>query len=320
MAIIPKKTAFRLSFRNKIKNKKILKHDFRQTNVGSRHRALVSVKFLQKQKSFERKILTATQPSIATLRLQKIIALKSNSRNQQIQNSSLILFNKKIAWTPMYNVTAPQWCEPGFALPGPFFFASSYLKLNLLRAKTSSKDKNQLFVFEQFQTPANAIKVFEKHKQVRLEKQIFKKEVNPKAMDYFGLQAFGFQKQKLQENQFDPIRISHAYTSNLLFGQYGICFEQHGTLNANYIETIVFDIAKARKKGRVWLRLCCDTPVTARPIEARMGKGKGSISYWETKVRPGQIFFEFAGISYERITEILQNLRKKSSMSLRLVR
>lgn len=107
--------------------------------------------------------------------------------------------------------------------------------------------------------------------------------------------------------------------SNVLFGVYGICFERHGTLTAAYIETVGMEGAKLRKKGRAWLRLCCNTPVTARPIETRMGKGKGTISYWEVKVRPGQVFLELAGISKTRLGQLMENLRKKCSMRFRLI-
>ena len=107
--------------------------------------------------------------------------------------------------------------------------------------------------------------------------------------------------------------------SNVLFGTYGVCFERHGTFNAAYIETVAMEGAKLRKKGRAWLRLCCNTPVTARPIETRMGKGKGTISYWETKVRPGQVFLELAGISKARLARFMESLRKKCSMRLRLI-
>lgn len=110
-----------------------------------------------------------------------------------------------------------------------------------------------------------------------------------------------------------------ACHSNVLFGTYGVCFEHHGTLTAAYIETVAMEGARLRKKGRAWLRLCCNTPVTARPIETRMGKGKGTISYWETKVRPGQVFLELAGISKARLARFMESLRKKCSMRLRLI-
>jgi large subunit ribosomal protein L16 len=109
-------------------------------------------------------------------------------------------------------------------------------------------------------------------------------------------------------------------TNRLLFGPYGICFAQYGTINAKFVDTANLDIAKIlRKKGRIWTRVCCDTPVTERPVESRMGKGKGSISYWVAKVQPGQLFFEFSGISLEQLKEIYKKLSQKSGINLKII-
>lgn len=114
--------------------------------------------------------------------------------------------------------------------------------------------------------------------------------------------------------------LNHGYTGKLLFGSCGIIFKSHGKLTAKYIETIRLDIAKMlKKKAKVWLRICCDTPVTARPVETRMGKGKGAIAYWEAKVRPGQVFFEFSGLSSKNATQVLKKLQNKSALTLELI-
>nr|YP_009424223.1 ribosomal protein L16 [Ulva flexuosa]AQS79888.1 ribosomal protein L16 [Ulva flexuosa] len=125
------------------------------------------------------------------------------------------------------------------------------------------------------------------------------------------------------------ININHVYfkktgcsvsSKKLLFGLYGICVVQYATISAAYIETIKLDIAKIlKKKGRVWTRICCDCPVSARPAETRMGKGKGSISHWIAKVRPGQLLFEFSGITKTQLDEIFQKLCKKTSIGLSIV-
>jgi large subunit ribosomal protein L16 len=113
---------------------------------------------------------------------------------------------------------------------------------------------------------------------------------------------------------------NHDSTTRLLYGSYGIAFEKHANLRSSFISTIRLDIAKLLKKqSKVWLRICCDTPVTARPVESRMGKGKGAISYWQAKVCPGQIFFEFHGITKDIAHTIFQNLTRKCSVPLRLI-
>ncbi len=109
-------------------------------------------------------------------------------------------------------------------------------------------------------------------------------------------------------------------SKNLLFGLYGICTVQYATLSAAYIETLKLDIAKIlKKKGRVWTRVCCDSPVSARPAETRMGKGKGAISHWVAKVRPGQLIFEFSGITKTQVNDIFQKLCKKTSIGLSII-
>ena len=115
--------------------------------------------------------------------------------------------------------------------------------------------------------------------------------------------------------------VSHVYTKRLLFGNHGIICETHGVLPVRWVKTVTLDIAKKlKKKSKVWLRFCCDTPVTARPVETRMGKGKGAISYWETKVTPGMVLFEFSGTSSAGVQSILRSLQQKTSLRLRHVR
>lgn len=123
----------------------------------------------------------------------------------------------------------------------------------------------------------------------------------------------------LKNVQNDSVHTCHDYSHELLFGNFGFAFESHGTLSAKFIETARLDIARAlKKKAKVWLRLCCDTPVTARPVETRMGKGKGSIIGWQVKVRPGQIFFEFSGVSRSGANDLLTLLLKKAPLNLKL--
>nr|YP_009546849.1 ribosomal protein L16 [Ulva expansa]AYO97771.1 ribosomal protein L16 [Ulva expansa]AYP41049.1 ribosomal protein L16 [Ulva expansa] len=138
-----------------------------------------------------------------------------------------------------------------------------------------------------------------------------------------------YSKQKPNDTSW-PINSNHVYlktqmnysvsSKRLLFGLYGIYSVQHATISAAYVETIKLDIAKAlKKKGRVWTRICCDCPVSARPAETRMGKGKGSISHWVAKVRPGQLLFEFSGITKPQLDEIFQKLCKKTSIGLSII-
>ena len=117
---------------------------------------------------------------------------------------------------------------------------------------------------------------------------------------------------------FKPVK-PPGLPKGALFGKFTLIFKTHGKLSAKFIQTVRLDITKTvKKKSRFWLRLCADTPVTARPVEARMGKGKGSIQTWEAAVKPGQVCFEFHGLNQIKANQILNALRKKSPSALKL--
>ena len=61
-----------------------------------------------------------------------------------------------------------------------------------------------------------------------------------------------------------------------------------------------------KRAGRVWIRIFPDLPVTSKPTEVRMGKGKGSVDYWAARVAPGRIMFELDGVSEEIAREALR--------------
>lgn len=127
---------------------------------------------------------------------------------------------------------------------------------------------------------------------------------------------------KLNHSQAkEPSLLKQSYRSRTaLFGAYGIITLKHGTFSAKWLQTVHLTISKIlKKKARAWVRICCQTPVTARPAETRMGKGKGAISHWEVKVRPGQILFEFGGMDSSKANFILKNLQKKSAYDLALI-
>nr|YP_025775.1 ribosomal protein L16 [Tupiella akineta]AAQ18734.1 ribosomal protein L16 [Tupiella akineta] len=104
------------------------------------------------------------------------------------------------------------------------------------------------------------------------------------------------------------------------FGACGFYFCSSGTITAKFIETIRLIVArKLKKTGRFWIRVCPDTPVTARSAETRMGRGKGAISHYEAKVRPGQMFMEFSGVPEESVRQIYQQVLKKTAIPITLL-
>ena len=113
--------------------------------------------------------------------------------------------------------------------------------------------------------------------------------------------------------------VPYDRSDELLFGTYGFAFQNHGTLSSAFIDTVRLDLSRGlKKKAKLWLRLCCDTAYSARPVETRMGKGKGAVTGWIAKVKPGQIFFEFSGISKTKAILLLNQMLKKSPYGLKL--
>ena len=81
--------------------------------------------------------------------------------------------------------------------------------------------------------------------------------------------------------------------TNLDFGEFGLKALEPNRVNARQIEAARRAITRQMKRaGRVWIRIFPDLPVSKKPTEVRMGKGKGSIEYWAARVHPGRIMFE----------------------------
>ncbi len=85
--------------------------------------------------------------------------------------------------------------------------------------------------------------------------------------------------------------------TDLAFGSYGIKTMEPARITARQIEAARRAMTRQMKRaGRVWIRIFPDVPVSKKPIEVRMGKGKGSPEYWVAKVKPGRIMFEIDGV------------------------
>lgn len=82
------------------------------------------------------------------------------------------------------------------------------------------------------------------------------------------------------------------------FGEFGLKATEHGMLTARQIEAARRVITRyAKRGGKLWIRIFPDAPVTKKPLEVRMGSGKGNVEYWVAKVQPGKMLYELEGIS-----------------------
>ena len=105
------------------------------------------------------------------------------------------------------------------------------------------------------------------------------------------------------------------------FGTYGLKALESSWVTARQIEASRIVISRVvRKVGKMWIRIFPDKPVTARPAETRMGKGKGSLDHWVAVVKPGRILFEIDGVSEEVAREALYKASAKLPIKTKFVR
>jgi len=108
--------------------------------------------------------------------------------------------------------------------------------------------------------------------------------------------------------------------SDLNFGSFGLKATTPERVTARQIEAARRAMTRHMKRqGRVWIRIFPDVPVTAKPIEVRMGKGKGSIDRWVAKVKPGRVMFEIDGVNEDVAREALRLAAMKLSVKTRVI-
>ncbi len=107
---------------------------------------------------------------------------------------------------------------------------------------------------------------------------------------------------------------------NLDFGGFGLKATEPERVTARQIEAARRAITRHMKRqGRVWIRIFPDVPVTGKPTEVRMGKGKGSVDFWAAKVKPGRVMFEIDGVSETIAREALRLGAMKLPVTTRIV-
>ncbi|MGX0877959.1 large subunit ribosomal protein L16 [Roseovarius sp. MBR-154] len=108
--------------------------------------------------------------------------------------------------------------------------------------------------------------------------------------------------------------------SDLNFGSFGLKATEPERVTARQIEAARRAMTRHMKRqGRVWIRIFPDVPVTAKPIEVRMGKGKGSVDRWVCKVKPGRVMFEIDGVGEAVAMEALRLAAMKLPVKTRVV-
>ena len=106
----------------------------------------------------------------------------------------------------------------------------------------------------------------------------------------------------------------------LNFGAYGLKAIRPGRVTARQIEAARRAITRHLKRtGRVWIRIFPDVPVSTKPAEVRMGKGKGSPEYWMCRVKPGRVMFEVDGVAADLAKTAIERGAAKLPMATRFV-
>ena len=106
----------------------------------------------------------------------------------------------------------------------------------------------------------------------------------------------------------------------LSFGDFGLQATESGYVNARQLEAARIALTrKVKRAGKSWLRVFPDKPITKKPAEVRMGKGKGDTDAWVAVVRPGKIIYEMEGVSKEKAQEALKLAASKLSVKTRFV-
>lgn len=95
--------------------------------------------------------------------------------------------------------------------------------------------------------------------------------------------------------------------TELLQGDFGLQALEPGWITSRQIEAIRRTVTRhMKRRGKYWIRIFPDKPVTAKPAETRMGKGKGSVDHWVAVVKPGRVLFEIAGVPDDVALEALR--------------
>ncbi len=106
----------------------------------------------------------------------------------------------------------------------------------------------------------------------------------------------------------------------IAFGTYGLKALESGWITSRQIEATRIAITRHIKRGgKVWIRIFPDKPVTKKPAETRMGKGKGSPEYWVAVVRPGRVLFELEGVPMDIAKEAMRLASHKLPIKTKFV-
>ena len=108
--------------------------------------------------------------------------------------------------------------------------------------------------------------------------------------------------------------------SDVSFGDFGLQSLEHGWITARLIEATRMAIQRhVKRDGKLWIRIFPDKPITKKPLEVRMGSGKGSVEGWVAVVKPGRVMFEIQGVTEAMAREAFQLASAKLPIGTRVL-
>ena len=132
-----------------------------------------------------------------------------------------------------------------------------------------------------------------------------------------------YQPKKTKYKKYRKGKINKKTNSlvTLNFGNFGIKALESGRVTGNQLESVRRNIKKKlRKYDKIWINVFPDTPITLKPLEVRMGKGKGNVDYWIAKINPGKILFEVSALDEKLVIECLKSAVNKLPLKTSIIK
>ena len=127
-------------------------------------------------------------------------------------------------------------------------------------------------------------------------------------------------KTKYRKQQKGKIKGNAQRGSQIAFGSFGIKSMDEGFLTSRQIEAARIAVTRYMKReGKVGIRVFPDKPITSKPAEVRMGKGKGALDHWVAVIRPGRVLFEAEGVPYDVAKEALRLAAQKLPLKTKFI-
>ncbi len=127
-------------------------------------------------------------------------------------------------------------------------------------------------------------------------------------------------KYKYRKQQKGRMKGNSQRGHRLAFGMYGIKSLESSWITARQIEAArVAATRYMKREGQLWIKIFPDKPITKKPLEVRMGKGKGNVEYWAAVVKPGRVLFEVDGVPEEVAREALRLAAQKLPVKTKFI-